>query len=139
MLRFVRNIITHQTDHKFKTLDEVYNKIDKWLPGLFQSWKATKVTIYKINTSKRTGSVVDILINLKEQWNQLKKLKEDQINLFSNYYSKSFHPSHYTHNKVAKYSIKEYQININKNKIPITEIPRNNKTKVSKTYHKYNN
>ena len=36
MLRFVRNIVAHQTDHKFKTLDNVYNKIDSWLPGLFQ-------------------------------------------------------------------------------------------------------
>ena len=37
MLRFVKNIIAHRTDHKFKTLDDVYNKINSWLPGLFQS------------------------------------------------------------------------------------------------------
>ena len=68
MLRFVRNIIAHQTNHKFKTLDEVYNKINSWLPGLFQSWGATKATIYSIDISRRTGSTTDILIDLKEQW-----------------------------------------------------------------------
>ena len=67
MLRFIRNIIAHQTDHKFKTLDNVYNKID-WLPGLFQSWGAAKATIYNINISRRNGNATDILIDLKEQW-----------------------------------------------------------------------
>ena len=77
MLRFIRNIIAHQTDHKFKTLDDVYNKIDSWLLGLFQSWRAAKVTIYNINTSRRNGNATDILIDLKEQWHQLKKRKEE--------------------------------------------------------------
>ena len=36
MLRFARNIIIYQIDHKIRTLDKVYNKIDKSLPGLFQ-------------------------------------------------------------------------------------------------------
>ena len=34
MLRFIRNIIAYRTDHKFKTLDDIYNKINSWLPGL---------------------------------------------------------------------------------------------------------
>ena len=68
MLRFVRNIIiAHRTDHKFKTLDDVYNKIDSWLPGLFQSWGAAKVIIYNIDTTRRNGNATDILIDLKEQ------------------------------------------------------------------------
>ena len=67
MLRFVRNIIAHQTDHKFKTLDEVYNKINSWLPGFLQSWGATEAKIYNIDTSRRNGNTTDILIDLKEQ------------------------------------------------------------------------
>ena len=92
MLRFIRNIIAHWIDHKFKTLDDVYNKIDidSWLPGLFQSWGAAEVTIYNINTSRRNGNATDILIDLKEQWHQLKKRKEEKINIFSNYYSRPF-------------------------------------------------
>ena len=76
MLRFIRNIIAHQTDHKFKTLDDVYNKINSWLPGLFQSWGAAEVTIYNIDTSRRNENATNILIDLKEHTNSKKERKK---------------------------------------------------------------
>ena len=134
MLRFIRNIIAHQTDHKFKMLDDVYNKIDSWLPGLFQSWGAAKATIYNIDTSRRNGNTTNILIDLKEQWHQLKKRKEEKINIFSNYYSRPFWPLKYEYNKIIKHMIRKHQIKTYK-----SEIPRNNKIEVSNHYLRVTN
>ena len=118
MLRFIRNIIVHRTDHKFKTLDKVYNKIDNWLPGLLQSWRATEAKIYNIDTSRRNGNATNILVDLKEQWHQLKGAKEEKINIFSNYYSRLLWFPKYKHIKAVKNMIKKHKINTYKNEIP---------------------
>ena len=112
----------------------MHNKIDSWLPGLFQSWGAAKATYYNINISRRTESATDILIDLKEQWYQLKKIKEEKINIFSNYYSRPFWPLKYEYNKIIKHMIKKRQIKTYK-----SEIPRNNKIEVSNRYLRVTN
>ena len=103
-------------------------------PGLFQSWGAAKAIIYNINTTRRNGNATDILIDLKEQWYQLKKIKEEKINIFSNYYSGPFWPLKYEYNKIIKHMIRKHQINTYKSKIP-----RNNKIEVSNHYLRVTN
>ena len=76
LLWFICNVITHWTDHKFKTLDEVYEKINSWLPGLFQSWGTTEATIMGINSTTRNGFASDVLVDLKKQWEELKKKRD---------------------------------------------------------------
>ena len=85
--------------------------------------------IYNIDTSRRNGNATDILIDLKEQWHQLKRAKEEKINIFSNYYSRPFWFSKYKYNEIIKHMIEKHKINTYKN-----EIPRNNKIKVSNHY-----
>ncbi len=80
LLRFVRNVIAHRADHKFKTLDEVYEKINSWLPGLFQSWGTTEATILGINSTTRNGFASDVLVDLKKQWGELKE-KRDELRI----------------------------------------------------------
>ena len=60
-----------------------------------------------------------------------KQIKEAQINSTLNYYNKLYRPTHYAHNKAAKYSKKIPHIEIHKNKIPTRETPRNNKTEAN--------